>query len=231
MRILIPLIAPPLSQIFVAACKGLSRVIMTPDVARPSRAEMRAHRREAERAWLRAASAWQAQPPPPDVSDLRPPIEGLKKDLDALASEREAKLRACAAPIPENEQRSRYLAGFRIEDAKLANIGPARCAVLRSWGIDTAADVEEAKINEIPGFGRALTDKIVLWRERIEQAFVYSATPTIDPLVAQRIDRQFAVRRTALMKELRERIGEVEHRVSGHMKMEAGIVGGGGVDI
>jgi DNA-binding helix-hairpin-helix protein with protein kinase domain len=144
---------------------------------------------------------------------------GLKKDLDALASEREAKLRACAPPIPEKEQRSQYLAGFRIEDAKLANIGTARCAVLRSWGIDTAADVEEAKINEIPGFGRALTDKIVLWRERIEQAFICSAMPTIDPLVAQRIDRQLAVRRTALMKELRERIGEVEHRVSGHMKM------------
>ena len=217
--ILIPLVAPPLTQIFAAAFKGLSRVIMTPGGGRPSRAEMRARQREAERAWLRAASAWQAQPPPPDVSDLRPPIEALKKDLDALASEREAKLCAGAAPIPENEQRSRYLAGFRIEDAKLPNIGPARCAVLRSWGIDTAADVEEAKINEIPGFGRSLTDKIVSWRERTEQAFVYSATPTIDPLVAQRIDRRLAIRRTALMKELRERIAEVEHRVSGHMKM------------
>ena len=45
------------------------------------------------------------------------------------------------------------LATFRIEDAKLTNIGPARCAVLRSWGIDTAADVDEAKIADIPGFG------------------------------------------------------------------------------
>ena len=169
--------------------------------------------RAANAAWRRAAAAWLAQPDPPDVSDLRPAIEALKKDLDALAAEREARIRACATPEPEAEQRARYLAGFRIEAAKLTNIGPARCAVLRSWGIDTAADVDEAKIADIPGFGKNLTDKLVIWRDMKEKAFVYNAAAIVDPLEVQRIDRQLAARRTKLMKELRERISEVERRV------------------
>ena len=164
-------------------------------------------------AWRRAAAAWLAQPDPPDVSDLHPAIETLKKDLDALAAEREARIRACAAPEPEAERLARHLGGFRIETAKLANIGVARCAVLRSWGIDTAADVEEAKIADIPGIGKTLTDKLVVWRHVKERAFVYNAAAIVDPLEVQRIDRQLAARRTKLMKEMRERISEVERRV------------------
>jgi DNA-binding helix-hairpin-helix protein with protein kinase domain len=137
----------------------------------------------------------------------------LKKDLDALAAEREARIRACASPEPEPEQRARYLAGFRIEAAKLTNIGPARCAVLRSWGIDTAADVDEGRIADIPGFGKNLTDKLVIWCDMKQKAFVYNGIAIADPLEVQRIDRQLAARRTKLMKETRERISEVERRV------------------
>ena len=72
--------------------------------------------RAANAAWRRAAAAWLAQPDPPDVSDLRPAIEALKKDLDALAAEREARIRACAAPEPEAEQRARYLARLPHRD-------------------------------------------------------------------------------------------------------------------
>ena len=120
------------------------------------------------------------------------------------------------APYPSSRpsSRARYLAGFRIEAAKLPNIGPARCAVLRSWAIDTAADVDEGKIADIPGFGKNLTDKLVIWRDMKEKSFIYYDAPIVDPLEVQRIDRQLAARRAKLMKELRERIAEVERRVA-----------------
>jgi DNA-binding helix-hairpin-helix protein with protein kinase domain len=169
--------------------------------------------RAANAAWHLATAAWLSQPEPPDLSDLRPPIEALKKDLDALAADRERRIRLCAAPEPETEQRSRYLATFRVEAAKLANIGLARCAVLRSWGIDTAADVHADKIADIPGFGKNLTDRLLIWRDIKEKAFVYNSAAIVDPLEVQHIDRQLAARRTKLMRELRERIGEVERKV------------------
>jgi hypothetical protein len=46
-----------------------------------------------------------------------------------------------------------------------------------------------------------------------EKSFIYNAAPIVDPLEVQSIDRQLAARRTKLMKELRERVGEVERRV------------------
>jgi DNA-binding helix-hairpin-helix protein with protein kinase domain len=171
-------------------------------------------RRDARRAWARAAAAWRALPPPPDVSDLKVPIEAVKMRLDALAAERDAEIRACAAIESVEAQLARYLGAMRIEDAKLSNIGAARCAVLRSWGIDTAADIDAEKIGEIPGFGRTLTDKLVIWREMKEKAFTSSTTPIVDPHVVQQIDRRLAPRRMKLMKELRERIAEVERRTS-----------------
>ena len=114
----------------------------------------------------------------------------------------------------EAEQRAHYLATFRIEGAKLANIGPARCAVLRSWGIDTAADVDESQDRRHPRL-RQEPDGQARHLARHEGQGVSSTmpAPVIDPLEVQRIDRQLAARRTKLMRELRERIVEVEQRV------------------
>src|SRR5262249_62278185 len=57
-------------------------------------------RRAANAAWRRAAAAWLAQPDPPDVSGLRPPIEALKKDLEALTAELEPPIRPSARLDP-----------------------------------------------------------------------------------------------------------------------------------
>ena len=74
--------------------------------------------------------------------------------------------------------------------------------------------VKRASRIDIPGFGKNLTDKLVIWRDVKEKAFVYDAAPIVDPLEVQRIDRQLAARRTKLMKELRDRIAGVERRVA-----------------
>jgi hypothetical protein len=204
---------------------AILRIFLKPPMApaRPSRTKgifriPGAGRRDAERAWAKAAAAWEAQSAPPDLSNLRPLIEHLKRQLDALASEREAAIRACAAAETKEAQRARYLGAFRIEDAKLTNFGPARCAVLRSWGVDTAADIDGAKIAAIPGFGKYLTDKLVLWRDTKEKAFIPITGTIIDPHDVQGVDRRLAARRTKLMKYLREKITEVEQRMGNYVK-------------
>jgi hypothetical protein len=204
---------------------GLLRIFLKAPAlpARPPHAKSRlripgADGLAARLAWARAAAAWKAQPAPPDVSDLRPGIELLKKHLDGLASERETAIRACAKAETEDAQRPRYLGTFRIEDARLSNLGPARCAVLRSWGIDTAADIDEVKIAIIPGFGKSLTDKLVIWRAMKEKAFIPITAAIIDPHDVQRIDRTLSARRIKLMKDLREKIAEVERRLEDYVK-------------
>lgn len=186
-----------------------------PWVTEAQRARGREALKRAEQAWQAAVQEWQAKAKGPDFSGERRAVEDLKAKIDALASEREARLRALARPIPEAEQRARYLGQFRIDDAGLYNIGPARCAVLRSWGIETAADVDAAKMAEIPGFGRGLTDRLVNWRWGREQNFKFTPLCIADPVEVQKLDRELAARRIKLMKELRTGILALERRVSG----------------
>lgn len=175
----------------------------------------------ARAAWKAAAKAWQAQPPPPDVAALKTSVEAVKLRLDAVLAERETRIQAAAKVEPADIQLARLLGALRIEDAKLPGIGPARCVVLRSWGIDTAADIDAEKILEIPGFGASLTDKLVGWRQSKVDGFVPSTATTIDPLEVQRIDRQLAARRTKLMTELRERIADVERVMGPYLDIRA----------
>ena len=131
-----------------------------------------------------------------------------------LSVERAARLQALAKPVPEAEQRLTYLSQFRIGDAGLFNIGAARMAVLRSWGVETAAETDEEKVGSIPGFGRNLTERLVSWREGLEQRFHFKPTAVADPRDVQRVDRELAARCTRYMKELRPAILALEKRIN-----------------
>ncbi len=138
----------------------------------------------------------------------------LKAKLDGLGVERAARLRALAKPVSESQQRFTYLEQFRIEDAGLFNIGAARVAVLRSWGVETAAEIEDGKITGIPGFGRNLTERLVNWREALERRFHFEPAAVADPRNVQRLDRELAARRARYMKELRVAILALEKRIN-----------------
>ncbi len=215
----VSLVADPIA-VAVAVAVAIALLVICalsrrPWVTEAQRARGREALKRAEQAWQAAVQEWQAKAKGPDFSGERRAVEDLKAKIDALASEREARLRALARPIPEAEQRARYLGQFRIEDAGLYNIGPARCAVLRSWGIETAADVDAAKMAEIPGFGRGLTDRLVNWRWGREQNFKFTPLSIADPVEVQKLDRELAARRIKLMMELRAGISALERRVSG----------------
>ena len=147
-----------------------------------------------------------------DFSDKRQAIERLKASLDALVQEREKRIKALERVISDAEQRARYLGQFRIEDAGLYNMGAARSAVLRSWGIETAAEIDEAKIADVPGFGRNLTDRLVNWRDGLESKFRFEPAAVADPLEVRKVDREIAVQRMGLMKELRIRVVGLENQ-------------------
>lgn len=166
----------------------------------------------AEETWQALVRDWQAQPAAPDFSDKRQAIEGLKARLDALIPERKARIKALAKTITQAEQRARYLEQFRIEDAGLYNMGPARRAVLRSWGIETAAEIDEAKLADVPGFGRNLTDRLVNWRDGLERRFRFDPIAAADPLEVRKVDREIAVKRMELMRDLRIRIVGLENQ-------------------
>jgi hypothetical protein len=51
-----------------------------------------------------------------------------------------------------------------------------RCQiVVRASSSGLPVDVDASKISDIPGFGKNLTDRLVIWRDMKEKAFIYNS--------------------------------------------------------
>ena len=54
-------------------------------------------------------------------------------------------------------------------------VDAAVIAALTSYGIETAADINEWAVIAVPGIGRKQTWHVMAWRRRLEERFVYDA--------------------------------------------------------
>jgi DNA-binding helix-hairpin-helix protein with protein kinase domain len=74
----------------------------------------------------------------------------------------------------ESRQKQRFLERYFLDSAIIAGVGPAKKAALRSFGIETAADVTWSKVISVKGFGEVLTRAVVDWRKACERRFVFN---------------------------------------------------------
>ena len=95
-------------------------------------------------------------------------------------------------------QLNRYLDRFLIANAKITKIGSARKAVLASFGIETAADVERSKISAIQGFGPTLVAALMAWRQNLANKFVFNASEPINQNDLMTLRSRIANRRAEL---------------------------------
>lgn len=122
------------------------------------------------------------------------------EDLPAL---RQRKLQQLDAERQER-QRQHFLDTFRLEHADVGGIGPGRVATLQSYGIETAADVARAAIEAVPGFGPALTGRLLDWRRSIEEQFNFNPAQGIDPREIARVEHEVAAERARLAQALQD---------------------------
>lgn len=114
------------------------------------------------------------------VARYRQIEDDLTHALMALKSTREAR------------QRSDFLDRFLIRRAAIPGIGPAKTATLTSFGIETAADITAAAVRAVPGFGEALTGKMLAWRQSQEAKFRYQTSPDPSDIQAENAVRSAA---------------------------------------
>ena len=74
-----------------------------------------------------------------------------------------------------------FLQRFYIERAKIKGIGNTRKVMLRSYGIETAADVELHRVQAISGFGPVIAGNLVAWRRSVEKRFMFDPNQPINP--------------------------------------------------
>jgi hypothetical protein len=126
------------------------------------------------------------------IGEYRRVDQDLNRELAQLKSTREAR------------QRDTFLDCFTIRRASIPGIGPAKTATLASYGVETAADVTAAKVRVVPGFGEALTAKMLAWRRGHEATFRYNPAADASDVQAENAIRSASTKkRTDLQAKIR----------------------------
>ncbi len=97
----------------------------------------------------------------------------LLRDKYLNLPEREKKEIANLLNTAEARQKQQFLERHFIETASISGVGPAKKAALRSFGIETAADVTWKRVIAVKGFGKVLTQTVVDWRKACESRFAF----------------------------------------------------------
>lgn len=139
--------------------------------------------------------------------DLDAAIAAYKSHDDALAREL-----MVMKSNRESRQRQAYLDRFSIRRANIPGIGPAKTATLISFGIETAADVNQSAVLRVPGFGDVMTSKLVAWRRGHESQFKYDPTPNAQDIADERALRgRFAADKAKLESTIRNGLGTLRN--------------------
>ncbi|MFZ4848213.1 MAG: helix-hairpin-helix domain-containing protein, partial [Caldilinea sp.] len=145
---------------------------------------------------FRTKNQWKAANNAQDFQTKLRELEDLKRKYQALhrqCVDEKRKLEHNARDLQLHE----YLDNQHINRANIPGIGPARRASLISFGVETAADVDEAVISCIPGFGPKLTCELVEWRRQFERRFSFDPARGI----------------------LRADLAKLEHRYAGQLRV------------
>jgi DNA-binding helix-hairpin-helix protein with protein kinase domain len=128
-------------------------------------------------------------------------LETIRAELMNLPAARERKMKALIAER-EKHARRRFLERFEIENAKIPGIGPAKRAMLESYNIETAADITESAVLNVPGFGPALYGRLRDWRRSVEVRFKFDPNSAVDPRDIQDLESKIVQQRTQLERAL-----------------------------
>ena len=101
-----------------------------------------------------------------------------------------------------------YLDSVRLDDAEFSGVENEQLAVLKSFGIKTAADIESKRyLLSIPGVGENFASKLVEWRKELERKFDYDSESKIPETEKERLAQETAGMRRKIEKEIEMLLG------------------------
>ncbi len=124
-----------------------------------------------------------------------------RKQYEGLGADKIARMKILDASR-ERKQRQHFLERFRIEDERIANIGPKNKVILAAWGIEDAWDVDEQKIEHPEGFGPVKRQALVDWRREKERLFRFEPAQPVDPRDIHSLDQEFSQKASSLRTAL-----------------------------
>ncbi|UYK83749.1 hypothetical protein NG827_14915 [Xanthomonas sacchari] len=144
---------------------------------------------------------WKQEQADPQLQSKQNQLRPLRDEHAGLQAERERRYRALSNNR-EQIARKKFLDQFEIERATIPGIGAAKKAMLESFNIETAADVNRNAVLNVPGFGPALTERLLKWRQDKELRFRFDPNSAIDPRQVADLDRTIQARRAQIEADL-----------------------------
>lgn len=155
----------------------------------------------AAKRWQEIKQQWMSETGDARFQHRLTELHALRDDYKRVDAEYTAALQALQNTVRER-QLHRFLDSFIIEEQDVPQIGPSRSNTLRSFSIETAADIDANAILGIPGFGPSLTAALMDWRRDLERKFVFNPSKGIDQADVSALDHRFRQRRQNLEGKL-----------------------------
>lgn len=140
--------------------------------------------------WEEADRRWKREAGEGKFNEKLLELKKLKTRYESLNAEYATEKQKLQANIKQR-QLHKFLDGFFIEGHRIPSIGPGRKAILTSFGIETAADIDPQKIRQISGFGEFLTGELVKWRKGLEGRFVFDPSKGIERSDIDALNQKF----------------------------------------
>ncbi|MDB9494167.1 hypothetical protein PN441_00385 [Spirulina major CS-329] len=150
--------------------------------------------RQAEQQWQIIEMQYQALKSDPGFDSVYRSLQSSYNEYKNLPNQYQIERKSALLKI--------YLERYFIENAEISNIGKKRALVLASYGIETAADVSYNRVVSVPGFGPALTQKLVEWRNTLETRFQQYRQSPRDLAFLHRVDQKYTRRQSELESKL-----------------------------
>ena len=183
------------------------------------RAEARASLQDARALWAELEGKW-APGPAARFAATRQALAEIKREHDALPERRTREMQALASDRRQHQLRA-HLESFEIATAKVPGVGRAKAASLLSYGIETAADVEQARIEAIPGFGPRTAAALVAFRQACEASFRFDGSRAVAPAQVAALDGMLYQRRAKIEAELAAGLAQLRAMTTGERRHRA----------
>src|SRR5262249_32278895 len=105
---------------------------------------------------------WQRQGSDEPVRKKLKELKNIVQEYNDLPMRRQQRISELERDL-YSLQLTRFLERFHIASAHIPHVKDTRKAMLSSYGIDTAADVNVKDLEAVPGFGHSLTAQMMKW--------------------------------------------------------------------
>lgn len=134
----------------------------------------------------------------------------LKQNYESVEKEYKLALNKLESTARER-QLKKFLSSCFINSSTIPRVGVGRKATLRSFGVETAADISYSNIRGIPGFGDALTNELLTWRHHVESGFRFDPAKGVEMSDRQLVKQKFLPRLRPLERGLQSGLEKITH--------------------